>query len=316
MKPALEAFEPSFFVTKDGARLRAGVWRAAEGTILRGVCLVLQGQTEFLEKYCEVIDELRVRGFTVAAFDWRGQGGSVRALADTRKCHIEDFAQYDEDLRAFLDQIVAPLTSEPPLALAHSMGGHILLRTLHAAPDRIAGAVLTAPMLRVVTRGQPEWLVPIVTRVMMLLGKKADYVLGMEARDPLYMTFKDQLVTSDRVRFDRTRGLIGEHPELRLSGPTWGWLSAAYASMAKVMSPGYAQAITTPVLLYGAGKDRIVHTAAARDFVHRLPNGSYVEFEVAEHEILMENDIVRTRFWKAFDEFANRIFPIEEDVAR
>jgi hypothetical protein len=27
----------------------------------------------------------------------------------------------------------------------------------------------------------------------------------------------------------------------------------------------------------------------------------------------MENDIVRTKFWKAFDEFANRFFPVEEE---
>jgi len=45
-------------------------------------------------------------------------------------------------------------------------------------------------------------------------------------------------------------------------------------------------------------------TAAARDFAGRLPRGTYVEFEDAEHEILMENDSIRARFWKAFDEFA------------
>lgn len=313
MKPALEAFEPSFFDTKDGVRLRAAVWNAAEGYALRGVCIVLQGQTEFLEKYCEVVDELRLRGFKVAAFDWRGQGGSERALADTRIAHVEDFAQYDEDLRAFLDQIVRPLTDQPVLALAHSMGAHILLRTLHDNPPNIVGAVLTAPMLRVSTRGQPEWLVPIITKLMMLFGKKDNYVLGMEARDPLKMTFKDQLVTSDRIRFDRTQSILAANPDIRLSGPSWSWLTAAFASMARVMAPGFAEAIRTPILVYGAGKDRIVQTAAVREFAHRLPNGTYVEFEVAEHEILMENDIVRTKFWKAFDEFANRFFPVEEE---
>jgi lysophospholipase len=313
MKPALEAFEPSFFDTKDGVRLRAAVWNAAEGYPLRGVCLVLQGQTEFLEKYCEVIDELRIRGFTVAAFDWRGQGGSARALADTRIAHIEGFSQYDEDLRAFLDTVVKPLTDQPVLALAHSMGAHILLRALHDNPPAVAAAVLTAPMLRVSTRGQPEWLVPIITKLMMLFGKKNDYVLGMDARDPLNMTFKDQLVTSDRIRFDRTQNIIAANPGIRLSGPSWSWLAAALASMARVVAPGFAEAIRTPILLFGAGKDRIVHTSACRDFAKHLPNGTYVEFEVAEHEILMENDIVRTKFWKAFDEFANRFFPVEEE---
>jgi len=37
--------------------------------------------------------------------------------------------------------------------------------------------------------------------------------------------------------------------------------------------------------------------------VARLPNGRYVEIGDAEHEILMENDSIRHRFWEAFDSF-------------
>ena len=46
-----------------------------------GTCVLLNGQTEFIEKYFEVIDELRGRGFAVATMDWRGQGGSGRMTA-------------------------------------------------------------------------------------------------------------------------------------------------------------------------------------------------------------------------------------------
>jgi lysophospholipase len=34
-----------------------------------------------------------------------------------------------------------------------------------------------------------------------------------------------------------------------------------------------------------------------------MPHGSSIVIEDAEHEILMENDSIRARFWKAFDEF-------------
>ena len=47
----------------------------------------------------------------------------------------------------------------------------------------------------------------------------------------------------------------------------------------------------------------IVETDAERSFAPRLPHGQYLEFADAEHEILMENDSIRSRFWKAFDEF-------------
>ena len=74
--------------------------------------------------------------------------------------------------------------------------------------------------------------------------------------------------------------------------------------MARVMAPDYAEAIETPVLICGAGKDRIVLTPPERDFAKRMQHGTFAEFEDAEHEILMENDSIRERFWKSFDEFA------------
>ena len=94
----LISFEPRFFTARDGTRLRAGVFAAAPAT--RGICVLLHGQTEFIEKYEEVIGELNARGFTVATFDWRGQGASARALADPLKSYVKDFAQFDDDLRA------------------------------------------------------------------------------------------------------------------------------------------------------------------------------------------------------------------------
>jgi lysophospholipase len=136
------------------------------------------------------------------------------------------------------------------------------------------------------------------------LGRSESWVLGMEGRDPMQMTFEDNLVTSDRARFARAQALIAKDPDIRLAGPTWGWLKAASASMAREMAPGYAEAIETPVLVCGAGKDRIVLTDAAREFARRLPHGKFVAFEDAEHEILMENDSIRDRFWKEFDDFA------------
>jgi lysophospholipase len=296
-------FVPRTIAASDGTRLRAAVFEPASGTQPRGVCVLLHGQTEFIEKYDEVIGELRGRGFTVATFDWRGQGGSARPLADPLKPYIRDFAEFDDDLRSFLDQVVGPLNLGKPLALAHSMGAHILLRTLHDRPDAFAGAVLTAPMIAIGTRGYPAWIARVMTGAQSALGRGRDFAWGMAARDPLKITFDTQLVTSDRARFERAQAFVAGRPEIRLAGPTWGWIEAAYRSMARLREPGYAEAIGTPVLIVGAGKDRIVLTAPEKDFAARLPHGRYVELACSEHEILMENDGIRARFWVAFDAF-------------
>lgn len=270
--------------------------------------MLLHGQTEFIEKYEEVIGELNTRGFTVATFDWRGQGGSQRLLEDPLKSYVKDFAQFDDDLQSFLEQIVNPLADAPPVALAHSMGAHILLRTLHDRPQSFRAAVLTAPMLAVSTRGYPGWLARIVTALYSGFGQGGEFAWGMAERDPYLIDFDTQLVTSDRARFTCAQDFLKSHSDLRLAGPTWGWLEAAYRSMARVGAPGFAEGIPVPVLVCGAGKDRIVLTEVEKQFASRLPRGEYLEFADSEHEILMENDSIRARFWAAFDAFVSRLF--------
>ena len=302
----MTGFKTRFIASRDGKQLRTGLWDAAPGTASRGVCVLLGGQTEFLEKYQEVAGELAARGFQVASFDWRGQGGSERLVADPLKAHVVDFADYDGDLAAFLEQVVKPLAAKPPLVLAHSMGGHILMRTLHDKPGLFAAAVATAPMMRALTRGYPPIIARTVCFAENLAGQRNEWVWGMAGRDPLKMSFEDNLVTSDRARFARNQSYLTAQNDIRLAGPTWGWLEAAYRSMAREMSKGYAEAIETPVLIIGAGRDRIVDTAAEREFASHLPHGQYLEFEDAEHEIMMETDAIRARFWKAFDDFVGK----------
>lgn len=94
----------------------------AGGTKRKGTVCIFPGRAEMIEKYFEVVRDLRERGFAVAVLDWRGQGGSARALADPRKGHVGDFAEFQLDLDAFMKQIVLPDCPPPYFALAHSMG--------------------------------------------------------------------------------------------------------------------------------------------------------------------------------------------------
>ena len=81
--------------------------------------------------------------------------------------------------------------------------------------------------------------------------------------------------------------------------------------MTAMRRPGFAEGITTTCLIIGAGQDRVVSTEAVRDFACRLPHGTYVELADAEHEILMENDSIRSHFWSAFDFFVGRTLGAE-----
>src|ERR1700761_8916833 len=88
--------------TNDGVSLRYASWTGGGQT--KGTVCLCQGRTEFIEKYFEVVRELRARGYGVVTFDWRGQGLSDRALPDRRKGHVESFDQYNADLEAVIEQ--------------------------------------------------------------------------------------------------------------------------------------------------------------------------------------------------------------------
>ena len=115
------------FAGHDGTKLRFARWDATRGP-RRGTACVFPGRGEFIEKYFEVIADLRRRGYAVAIHDWRGQGGSARALANPRKGYVRSFAEYDADLTRFMKDVVLPDCPPPYIALAHSMGGNVLMR--------------------------------------------------------------------------------------------------------------------------------------------------------------------------------------------
>lgn len=305
MIPAATCFDP-LPIQAVGARLRAARFAPDPSVPARGTCVLLNGQTEFIEKYFEVIDELRERGFGVATMDWRGQGGSARLLRDdSRKGFVSDFAEYDDDLETLMNWIVRPLlkAGEKPVALAHSMGGHNLLRYLTGHGAAFRACVLNAPMIGISFRGQREWVVKAVTAWQVRRGRGGGWVWGMEARDPHQVTFATQMVTSDPQRFERTQALLRENPDLRLAGATWSWLSAAIRSIRWLSAPGRAESIATSTLIVGAGDDRICITPAARAFAARMPQGRYIEIAGAGHEVLMERNVYRAEFWAAFDGF-------------
>ena len=112
--------------TPDGAELRYARWPGPVGC--KGTVCVFTGRGEYMEKYFETVHELRERGFAVAMIDWRGQGLSSRRLRDPRKGYVRAFSDFETDVETFVREIVLPDCPPPHFALAHSMGGAVMLR--------------------------------------------------------------------------------------------------------------------------------------------------------------------------------------------
>jgi len=288
----------------DGEPMRFALWQATRGP-RRGTICLFQGRGEFIEKYFETIADLRGRGFAVATFDWRGQGGSFRALSNPRKGHIKDFGEYEKDILRFMKDIVLPDCPPPFYALAHSMGGNIVLRhsTMHGSWfDRM---ILTAPMLAFADEriGIPQDLARVYSEVVSISGMSTKYTYrGTDAVEGI-SKFEDNPLTSDRERWSRNKAVLEVAPELGLGAPTVGWLRAAFRSNAMITHQDFAPNVKVPVMLFAAGKDTIISTRAIEEFGVRLKVGNLILIPGCRHEILQERDVFRQRFWAAFDAY-------------
>lgn len=297
--------------TPDGLSLRFARWDASM-TPHRGTVCICQGRAEFIEKYFEVVDDLRRRGFAVVAFDWRGQGLSQRQLGNPCKGHVQAFRDYDTDLAAIVAQVMLPNCQPPFYALGHSMGGHVLVRHAASAAPAFARMVLSAPMIDIAQQrlGTPHWLARLYAESACVAGLGRIYTLGGVDMPLDLGDFDVNELTSDRERFMRTNQVVRENPQLSLGAPTICWLRAALRSAAHLNEPDFARTIKVPMLIFAAGDDSIASTPAIEAFAARLKLGALDLIPDAKHEILMETDAIRRRFWAGFDAY------LEVDLAK
>lgn len=294
----------------DGAKLRTALWQPTRGPA-RGTVCIFQGRGEFIEKYFEVVADLRRRGFAVAALDWRGQGGSQRPLANPFKGHVVGFTEYDRDLAKFMNELVLPALPPPYIALAHSMGGNILLRNAQMDDSWFERMVVVSPMIEVHESqgGAHRGWARFKAEAASMTGFATAYIPGGDDTPEELLDFNGNDLTSDRVRWERNKAVLEQAPALGLGSPTIGWAKSAMRSCALLQKPGYPKDVTVPMLLFSAGADRIVSATAIEDFAVDVKIGGHIPMPASRHEILQENDAIRQRFWAAFDAYMGIAIP-------
>ena len=298
--PAPERIEAGHFTAHNGKPLRYALLKASSHPS-RGTVVLLQGRNEFIEKYYETIDELAMRGFAVATFDWRGQGGSHRLLRDPLRGYVRRFEDYGDDLDRFLTEIVLPDCPPPVYMLAHSSGALVALASLNRLASRITRMVLCAPFLGLSGLPFNDDTARRITSSMRLLGLGRLYASG--GRNLAARPFAGNSLTSDPARYMRNMEMVRKYSALALGGPTVRWIWGALHTARRVSRPDFLENPVIPILIVAAGADRVVSTTLTERFASRTRNVSLVTIDGARHEILQEADFYREQFWAAFDAF-------------
>jgi lysophospholipase len=263
----------------DGTRLRMGLW-PAEGA--RATILLFPGRTEYIEKYGRVAADLVGQGYTVVAFDWRGQGLADRPRHRRDMGHVISFDEYRQDVEAFRHALDAFDLPQPLFLIAHSMGGAIGLRALHDGLP-VNAAAFTGPMWGIQMTPFLKSIAGIVLGLAGPLGFGTTFAPSTGPWQP--MEFDDNPLTSDRDQFDYMSSQITTHPELALGGPSVLWVKAALQETTALMA---APAPDVPTVTLVGTREGIVEVPAIETRMANWPNGRLIPIEGGLHEVMME----------------------------
>jgi lysophospholipase len=268
----------------------------------KGTVVILNGRADFVERYFETMGDLQARGYHVAGFDWRGQGGSQRLLKDHLRGHIRSYREYDEDLRAVMDGVVTKNCPGPYYAIGHSTGAHILLRSL-SRQTWFKKAIVTAPLMELRYGKWPKSIAFLLASIATAAGFGWCYLPGFKKPPYLLRDFEGNPLTSDRKRWDRDVRILQNHQALGVGGPTYAWLVATMMSFKDLHTRRKGQGLNCPVMMILAGREMVVDNAGSHRFAASMPGVSVVTIGHSLHEIMLENDIVRKEFLAAFDSY-------------
>jgi lysophospholipase len=286
------------------ARLRAAIWAPAiwRGTG-RGTVLLLNGRTEYIEKHFRIIARLTAMGFAVATLDWRGQGMSTRRAKGTLG-HIDDFAEFQRDMDAFLSWPALRSLPGPRVVLCHSMGGAIGLRALVDGRLEVDAAIFSAPFWGLGVTGAAGGIARggAGAAVALGMGMRALPIVRDRRTYAVRHDFEDNVLTSDPEHFAWVRAQAEARPELTVGVPTYGWLAAAFRELEALRA---AAAPELPSLLLVGDAERVVNAAPIRTWAEKAPHAVLTLLHGARHEPLMESPARNPgkAAWTAIEDF-------------
>lgn len=269
------------FQREKGKRLYYETYRPEEP---RGWIVICHGFCESIPRYNEVIYYFLKAGYAVAMMEHQGHGRSYRKVKEQWLTHVESFDDYVLDYTFYLEHVVFPGTGTLPVYFfAHSMGGAVASRVLERTPELpFQKLVLSSPMIAPTTKGMPNWMVLLITRTAIALGKGNRCVLNQREYTGEDDFGSDWCCSNCHSRYEWVRWLVAKRPELQNCSASYSWLQEAVLLTDKLLAE--ADKITLPTLLCQAGKDTMVKLPAQDAFLERLPNARKAVFPGAKHE--------------------------------
>lgn len=223
------------------------------------------------------VQHLVPQGYEVYAFDLRGHGQSPG-----KRGHILTWAEFREDLHAFLQQIRQQRPGCPCFLWGHSLGGTIVLDYGLRLPDDLQGLIVTAPALGRVR------ISPLKLTVGRLLSQVVpDFSLKLGIRNELGS--RDPAIVSTYVQ-DPLRHEFGS---ARLATEFFSTVNWIYQ---------HTLDLRVPLLLLHGGADQVTLPEGSRAFFQQVmyTDKEYHEYPNCYHDLYIDID-----YRTVFDDLEN-----------
>lgn len=263
--------------------------------------LLVGGRIESSHKYRELIWELNKNNFTVFCCDHIGQGQSKRLTSNPHIGYVPNFSDYAEDLNTFVSHIITPKLTTELVILAHSMGAGISVEYLSRFDAPCIGAFLSAPMLGINTAPFPKWLATALASTACAFGAGKHFAIGQKGY--IDKAFNGNDLTHCHSRYKAFRDLYNQSPHLQLGGVSFGWLHTVFNWCDAL--PNITTSIPMHIAL--AQQDSIVDNQATLHWAKQQRRASVSHYANAKHELLNEDDKVRTAVLNQFYNFCEAL---------
>lgn len=285
-----------YFTADDGGELYYEYF-TAENPV--GSVVFVHGLSEFTKKYYEFAYYFVKQGYHVFLYDQRGHGKSHREVSRPELIHINSFDQLVEDLDAFIEKMVHPVSSGPLYLYAHSMGGAVGILYLAKYGSKLKKAVLTSPLF--VPRMNDWPVLPFLLSTAIgqwLRGEKAKFLLSGEYRPgkPYIPAVGD---SPARMRYCLAHR---EREQLYRSTPlTVGCARRMLKLRRRLLSEPVTQGISVPTLMLCAETDTMVRTKYQKRFAQRCAACTHETLEGANHALHTDcNEIIEKTLQRVF----------------
>lgn len=264
----------------------------------KGSILISHGFSECIEKYKEIIYYFIMEGYSVYIIEHRGHGrsGSLGVI-DKTQIHIEDFNDYIEDLKIFIDRVIGKINNL--YLFAHSMGGTIAGLFLKKYPNYFDKVILNSPMFEIKVENIPSSLAKLISKLSVEFGRGFDFAFGNFPFEANYDFFLAE--TSSEARYRRWYKEISCNSEVQRGGASFKWLYEALENIDLLLNNEDNNKIKTPILLLQAGKDSLVGSKGHIKFKEICENCNIIRYEKGKHDLYLETDEI------LFD-YMNKIF--------